>query len=203
MTDDNEIDELINQLENLENPQPDPIPVEHNVHPEMLATPVFESHGTKPQLTVSNPDISAQEPTITAQPAIITHQAEVVPENPIDIKKYVQQLDLVTDEILQNVRNDRQEVTDYIILMRGRIEAAIAVGGDPPRMYVDNLGKALEVKTNISMTAVKAIEANAKMLAAMKPSTTIKNNTLINNSSNTDSQLLELLSTPLGEEDDV
>lgn len=123
----------------------------------------------------------------------------------VDMRQQFEQLEAVTNEILQGTRSDRQETQDAITLLRGEIDKAITGGQNPPRMYVDNLVKALEVKAQINMTAVKAMEAKAKMLAATKAGTVIQNQ--INNANanvqlGSDKALTDLLSEPLGSEDE-
>ncbi len=123
--------------------------------------------------------------------------AIVAPEQPIvDLRKQFAQFDEVTNEILQGTRGDRQETQDAINIMRSEIDKAISNNHQPARMYVDNLTKALEVKATINMTAVKAMEAKAKLLAATRAGINIQN-TLHNNQANvttaSDATLVDLL----------
>jgi len=122
----------------------------------------------------------------------------------VDMRKQFEQLEEITNEILQGARSDRQETQDAIVLLRGQIDLSIKNGGNPARMYVDNLVKALEVKAQINITAVKAIEAKAKMLAATKAGTVI-NNQITNanaNIANSDKHLIDILAEPLRSEDE-
>jgi hypothetical protein len=119
---------------------------------------------------------------------------EAEEEVAIDVAKFKEQLETVTDEVLDACRADRQETQDVINLMRNKIDNA---AGDPPRMYVDGLVKAVEVKSNINQTAVKIIEANAKVLASLKPSIKTQNNTLVTGSV----ELENILSKPLQDDD--
>jgi hypothetical protein len=123
----------------------------------------------------------------------------------VDVRKQFEQMDHVVDEILQGVRADRQEAQDTITLIRNEIDKAIHGGHNPSRMYVDNLVKALEVKTTINMTAVKAMEAKAKLLAATKAGIVVQNNNQVNNANlqgGTDQNLMDVLANPIGEDDE-
>ena len=116
----------------------------------------------------------------------------------IDVVKYHERLDQVTIEVLTACRADRQETQDVIDLMRLQIDDAVNKSQSPSRMWVDGLVKAVEVKAGINATAVKIIEANAKMLAATKAGVNI-----LNQNVNTGSQDLEdILSRPLTDFDE-
>jgi hypothetical protein len=70
-------------------------------------------------------------------------------------------------------------------------------------MYVDGLVAAVEVKANINMTAVKILEANAKMLAATKAAVS---NVMVNQNvsvGNNDSDLVKILEEPLTKMDEI
>lgn len=124
----------------------------------------------------------------------------VTPPPTVDIAKTFEQLDAVTNEVLQACRSDRQEAQDVIGMLRNQIDKAHNNNSDPARVYVEGLVKAIEVKSNINMTAVKIIEANAKMLAATKAGTNIQ----LNNSVTTinDQALDEILNDPISNEID-
>jgi hypothetical protein len=131
-----------------------------------------------------NRDIISSETTETNQNSIL------------DLDRFRNQLEIVTDEVLDACRADRQETQDVINLLRSKIDNA---SGDPPRMYVDGLVKAVEVKSNINQTAVKIIEANAKAIASLKPNIGNQNNIQLN--AGVDIQLEELLQKPIDEDD--
>src|SRR6185436_14193794 len=118
----------------------------------------------------------------------------------VDVIKYHERLDAVTDEILNACRADRQESQDVINLYRGAIDNANLAGRDPARMYVDGLVKAIEVKSNINMTAVKVLEANAKMLAATKAGGTLIQNNINQTNGSSDVDLQRVLDK-LGDDD--
>lgn len=119
----------------------------------------------------------------------------------IDLNKYLVRLDGVTDEILDACRSDRQEAQEVINMFRREIEGA-ANKNQVPRMYVDGLVKAVEVKANINMTAVKMMEANAKMLASTKATTNIQVNSQNVNVASNDQDLERILDEPMTPDDE-
>jgi hypothetical protein len=137
---------------------------------------------------------------------LVESNAEVPEPEPaiVDLREQFKQFDIVTDEILQGARSDRQETQDAINLMRGEIDKAINGGAHPSRMYVDNLVKALEVKATINQTAVKIMEAKAKMLAATKVGISVNTNIQTNVATGSSDQgLVDLLSkNPLHDSED-
>ena len=94
--------------------------------------------------------------------------------------KYLDKMDAVTNEVLVSCKADRQEAQQIIDLFLSKIHAATVA--PPSRMYVDGLVKAIEVKSNINMAAVKIMDTNAKMIAATKAGIVINNNTQVNHS---------------------
>ena len=138
-------------------------------------------------------DVRTIKDRVTIQPSEIdeitntTNEIEIV-----DKEKFKHQLSQVTEEVLDAARADRQEAQDVINLCRDKIDGA---PNDPPRMYVDGLVKAVEVKSNINQTVVKMIEANVKALTAVKPSIGQQNNTLIHGASGL--ELERILADPI------
>lgn len=133
----------------------------------------------------------------------VSEAQEVVDTDVVNhTKKYLSKLDDVTDEILTACRSDRQEAQEVIVLYKSQIEDALTSNRDPQRMYVDGLVQAVEVKSNINLTMVKIMEANAKMLASLKAgsSLNIKNN--INVAASNDKELENILDEPITEIDD-
>jgi len=114
----------------------------------------------------------------------------------ISISKYLTRLDEVTDSVLSACAADRKEAQDVINLYRGAIQDSADNGEVPSRMWVDGLVKAVEVKASINNTAVKAMEATAKMLAATKSG--IQINQQFNNPAN----LTDILDEALTDEDE-
>lgn len=132
--------------------------------------------------------------------ALASHEDNPTPR--IDISKYMDKLDGVTDEILNACRSDRQEAQDVIHMLRREIEQSINNNKQPSRMYVDGLVKAVEVKANINMTAVKMIEANAKMLATTKAGMNVQVNNNNLSVAGNDKDLERILAEPLTADDD-
>ena len=96
----------------------------------------------------------------------------------VDFKKYLDELDDVTKEVLQACRADRQEAQDVINMLRKEVNSAINKGQTPSRMFIDGLVKSVEVKAGINATAVKMMDSVAKVLASTKSGINIQNNNL-------------------------
>jgi hypothetical protein len=133
-------------------------------------------------------------------PQLVTAEESTPPPPPpepvVDIRKQFEQFDAIAEEVVQGTRHDRQETQDAINLCRGEIQKAINAGQNPSRMWVDNLTKALEIKATVNLTAIKALEAKAKLLAATKAGVQVQNNNLIQNtnvSAQADKSLVDLL----------
>jgi hypothetical protein len=122
--------------------------------------------------------------------------ASAPPSAPVDVKKYLDQLDLVTDEVLQSCRSDRQEAQDTINLIREEIAKDIAKGLSPGRL-LESLVTAVEVKSGINGTAVKMLETAAKTLAATKATLNVNNINVNGNAGegSVDADLTKLLSS--------
>lgn len=120
----------------------------------------------------------------------------------IDPNKYFARLDGVTEEILSSCRSDRQEAQDVIQMLRQQIEESLNQNKTPSRMFIDGLVKAVEVKANINMTAVKIMEANAKMLASVKASTNVSVNNQNVSVGSTNYDLERILDEPMTSDDE-
>lgn len=181
---DDELQELLGELEGVE---PDNIPAE--------IIQVAEEQ----EAVVEVVQEQINEISLIAKPV----EDQSIAPRPININKYLDRLDGVTDEVLNACRADRQEAQDVILLLRSQINDAIANQKQPSRMWVDGLVKAVEVKSLVNMTAVKIIEANAKILAATKAGGT---NVQVNNNSvtvaGTDKDLEKILDEPLTADDE-
>lgn len=164
-----------------------------------------------PMVLIDNPKASepiapsetpkTQEVRKLGVPLLVTTDAPPPPPPPqteppvVDVRKQFEQFDAVAEEVLQGTRHDRQETQDAINLCRGEIQKAIGGNDNPARMWVDNLTKALEIKATINLTAIKALEAKAKLLAATKAGIQvgIQNNLNANAATQVDPTLIELL----------
>lgn len=205
MTDDND-DELQSLLDQLDDDED----VVDQIEDEVSRITEGEVEVVDSESMVAESDDSENvdlEPAECALQPVDTRQIEeisttIVAEVPtvptVDVVKYHERLDQVTIEVLAACRADRQETQDVIDLMRLQIDDAVNKSQSPSRMWVDGLVKAVEVKAGINATAVKIIEANAKMLAATKAGVNI-----LNQNVNTGSQDLEdVLSRPLTDIDE-
>lgn len=119
-------------------------------------------------------------------------------------QKYLEKLDGVTEEVLSACRSDRQEAQDLIQTLRAEMDTMLARSQPLSKTLVDGIVKAVEVKANINMTAVKMMEANAKMLAATKAAvpTVQLNQQNIGVQGGTDTDLERILSEPMTSEDE-
>lgn len=147
------------------------------------------------------PDEEILRPVDIRELDVVTTPMESVPSAPVaptvDVVKYHDRLDQVTTEVLAACRADRQEAQDVIDLLRLQIDDAVNKSQAPQRMWVDGLVKAVEVKAGINATAVKIIEANAKMLAATRAGVNILNQNIQTGTED----LEDVLSRPLTEQD--
>lgn len=186
MKEEQDLQQLLGQLEGIE-PENIPEQVAQIAEPQPEPGPEQE-----PKAIIPEP-IEAQ---------LIAKDEPEAPR-PININKYLDRLDGVTDEVLNACRSDRQEAQEVILLLRSQINEAITNNKQPSRMWVDGLVKAVEVKSLVNMTAVKIIEANAKILAATKAGGT---NVQVNNNSvtvaGTDKDLEKILDEPLTSDDE-
>lgn len=196
---------LLGQLD-----EPDP---DYVIDKMMADAPVIEGDASPPMAVVINQKAN-EPPTPVEVPktqevrrldTLQTVEAEqhvtITPVEPVvDIRKQFEQFDAIAEEVVQGTRHDRQETQDAINLCRGEIQKAVNNGQNPSRMWVDNLTKALEIKATVNLTAIKALEAKAKLLAATKAGIQvgIQNNNQANVSTMADNSLVDLLnSNPL------
>jgi hypothetical protein len=93
------------------------------------------------------------------------------------IQSAVKDFDEVGKEVLNKWREDRAEVQVVIDHLRDAVinRAVQNATGAVPSVYVESLVNALEVKGNMSLTAVKALEAKTRLLAAMRGGVNILN----------------------------
>ncbi len=197
-------DEMRDLLSELDEPDSD------YVIDRMVETSGVEGDASPPIEMVKNsasdapPEVPALPPKtseVRRLDVVEAVQEEVVapppPEPPIvDIRKQFEQFDAIAEEVVQGTRHDRQETQDAINLCRGEIQKAVSAGQNPSRMWVDNLTKALEIKATVNLTAIKALDAKAKLLAATKAGIQVQNNNLIQNanvSTQADKSLVDLL----------
>lgn len=169
---DDELKDLFDKLdEDDEAPQPASRPVEF-AEPEPALKPI--------PIEVQLDNL----PAVNAPEAVV----------PNDISKKLKQLDEVTERILKSCEDDRSQAQEAIDLIKGEIERTLDAQNRPPAAFVEGLIKAIEVKAGINLTAVKIMEANAKMLAATKTGSSV---TVNNNNSISSDNLADILSQPM------
>lgn len=156
-------------------------------------------HPASKPVEFSNPEPALKPIPIEVQLDNIPAQASEEPTVPNDVAKKLKQLDEVTDNILKACEDDRKQAQEAIDLIKGEIEGSLRNQSRPPAAFVEGLIKAIEVKAGINLTAVKIMEANAKMLAATKAGTSL---TVNNNNSMASASLSELLSQPMSSMDE-
>lgn len=147
---------------------------------------------------------AVRDPSKNAE--LIVESTTHEPETPIfNLREQVDQLNSITEEIIIGTRSDRQETQSVIDLIRNEIDKAITGSREPARMYLDNLVNALGVKSEINMTAVKALETKAKFLAATKAGVVVntQNNVVHNNDGKFNNELSAILDkNPLSSDDE-
>jgi len=215
--DDSDIADLLKQLDG----GPEPV---------VEATPVQSVAASKPAVVNSSEDeededlsaILNRDPSPTLSPELTTASdirtiptpvinldapTVVMPiseEGILDVKKYVQKAEGVLDEMLNSARNDRQEAQDTIDFLRTQVHGAVSAN-KPAERWAEALITALEVKSGINATAVKAVEALGKIIAATKITGNVTNNLQVNNGGSgsvSASELKKVLEEPVTDADD-
>lgn len=102
----------------------------------------------------------------------------------------------VSGEILGTWREDRTQIQEVIDIYLNVVRA----GGDIPRVYIESLVKALEVKANTSITAVKLLDAKTRLLQALKGGTSVMITNNNNNANVAEGELTKLLTEPLADD---
>jgi hypothetical protein len=123
---------------------------------------------------------------------------DIIPvEEDINIKIYFERYEAMAEEIFAACRSDRQEAQAVLAMCKERVEDAIRNDSADrvPRMYVDALVKAVEVKANINDTAVKMIDAGAKLISAAKNQINVQQNNVA-----VGSDLNDILNQPMTDE---
>ncbi len=120
-----------------------------------------------------------------------------VEEEDVNIKIYFERYEAMAEEIFAACRSDRQEAQAVLAMCKERVEDAIRndTADRVPRMYVDALVKAVEVKANINDTAVKMIDAGAKLISAAKNQINVQQNNVA-----VGSDLNDILNQPMTDE---
>lgn len=198
--DDNDIDKLLEALENTDGE------VESNVESDAVEPDEIESdeetslEAEETEETCEDGNCCPAELDFAISPVDVRSMSQIIEQQPkvtevavpqFDVQRYFDKLDQVTDEVLRACRSDRHQTEQVIDMLRARVDNFVAPT-NPPAALLDNLVKSIEVKANINATAVKMLEANAKMIAACKSSLNINNN----NFNVSSGDLEEILSQP-------
>jgi len=93
------------------------------------------------------------------------------------LQSALKDFDEVGKEVLDKWRVDRHEVQEVIDHLKDAVinRAVQNAAGSVPGVYIESLVKALEVKGNMSLTAVKAMDAKTRLLAALRGGVNILN----------------------------
>lgn len=202
---DDEIQHLLSELGDIDNDSQD-------VVEQMMTSIEFTNEQSLKQDTTEEPDplddaedIQESEfgavmrpirktPEEVARSMSTKPETEIAPILPIEIEEYKQQLDIVTKEVLDACRSDRQEAQEVINDLRTRLTACSGTSGPPPKSLVDGLVQAVQVKAGINQNAIKMMDTNARFLASIKPSIKTQNNLTIGGGSE---ELKRILESPL------
>ena len=144
----------------------------------------------KPTEKIVNKNIFLPEPASVPDDVVPTEQD-------VNIKVYFERYEAMAEEIFAACRSDRQEAQSVLAMCKERVEDAIRNDSADrvPRMYVDALVKAVEVKANINDTAVKMIDAGAKLISAAKSQINVQQNNVA-----VGSDLNDILNQPMTDE---
>ena len=113
------------------------------------------------------------------------------------VGRSLDKLNEVTDKIIRNYDEDRKQLEELIYSIRDRISSLEAEGEKVPRILWESLTKLIEIKTLAGSGAVKAIEANAKIISAIKQA--VRAAEKQSDSETIDQELIEVLSQPVDE----
>lgn len=136
-------------------------------------------------------------PEVRATPTTVIDPE--LPEDLIDVAAHVRRHESISDEILSSWRSDRTETQGVINMIHGLIEKCVSSGERPPGAYVEGLVGAMKAKADTNATAVRLLDATAKLLTTVKPTVNVKNTT--NNTLTINSSLSEILAEPVMDDD--
>lgn len=104
------------------------------------------------------------------------------------------EFDGISGEILGTWRQDRDQTQEAIDILMNIVRAGVGA----ERVHYEMLVKALEVKANTSITAVKLLDAKTRLLQALKGGTSVLiNNTNTAAANASEGELTRLLSEPM------
>lgn len=122
-----------------------------------------------------------------------------IPPLTVDIALKAQQIDQVTKSILDDCARDREQAQTIIDTLMNDMQQSVAKNGNVYVPLVEQLIKAVELKSGINTNAIKIAETNVKLIAATKSAGNINiNNT---STSSVNASLAEILSQPFSSSD--
>lgn len=115
----------------------------------------------------------------------------------IDLQKIFADYEKMSDEVCKDCRSDRAEIQDYINILMASLKIQQGQGtGKIDRGILDNLVKALEVKTRVNELAIRTRDTAAKLVSAAKGTINIMNQ---NNNISSGDGLEQILEDPVDE----
>lgn len=195
--DDDDIKDLLEQLDAVEAETDEPVvDVVEDDMPQVITNTTHIPAGLAEQ--------PGQMPTTPSQ-IIVANQpsdepgnaAPVAAQPPLEIKRFIDNYLAAHSEVLADCRTDRAETQSVIAALQADIDDIKQNGGGVkavPRVLIESLVKALEVKANINDTKVKMTDSGAKLIAALRSQININNQQNI-----IDGSLEDVLTNPLNE----
>ena len=159
-------------------------------------------------------DDEPEDTSVVVSPIQEKTQVEVLPANyrpsvevanqaeppVIDVREQVQRANATSEEILASWRSDRCEAQGAANFVKSILDNIVSAGDRPSAGLLEQYIKALEVKASTNQTAVKCVDAIAKLLAATKQGgPSVQNNTLL--AGNSGRELIDILTRPVSSND--
>lgn len=147
-------------------------------------------------------EMSISKPKITSKPLaqLVKNTEVIVQTDPLlEISEMLQKIknefDTIKGRVLESWESDRAQTQTVIDILFNDLQS---MGAQTPRVYIEGLVKLLEVKSNSNITPVKLLDAQTRLLQAIKGGAGV----VINNSASaaagasTNGELTKLLSEP-------
>lgn len=162
MSDDKELEDLLNELDAVD------IPIKKSASP--ADNPKPKKFGEKEELEVQGKKIPRVEYGVTkaVEPQTVALPAKEVKEEDIsaDFRRMLAKVGAVADEVLDNCRLDRAQAQGVIDHFLDVLEG----GGRVPAVYIEKLPDMIRTKNEISMAAIRTLDSMAKLMSASKGS---------------------------------
>lgn len=111
----------------------------------------------------------------------------------VDVALKAQQIAQVTQSVLENCTKDRKQAQEIIDIIMADVKQSFDNNMKPNTMLIEQLIKAVEVKSGIDTNAIKIAETNVKLIAATKTGGGIN---ISNNNNSINASLSDILSQP-------